>query len=62
MNTLPFIHLQCIYSSNDNINDDYDIFTKSPQQIYDLACESTFFGLEEFVAVHEMCDVLIRSR
>lgn len=31
------------------------------KKIYDLACESTFFGLEEFVAVHEMCDVLIRS-
>jgi len=26
-----------------------------------MACESTFFGLEEFVAVHELCDVLAHS-
>ncbi|XP_015755384.1 PREDICTED: uncharacterized protein LOC107334930 [Acropora digitifera] len=31
------------------------------KKIYLMACESTFFGLEEFVAVHELCDVLAHS-
>ncbi|XP_031552733.1 uncharacterized protein LOC116289927 [Actinia tenebrosa] len=28
------------------------------KKIYAMACESTFFGFEEFVAVHQMCDVI----
>ena len=31
-------------------------------QIYDIACESTYFGLEEFTATHQMCDLLAKSR
>ena len=31
-------------------------------QIYDIACESTYFGLEEFTATHHMCDLLAKSR
>ncbi|XP_032236588.2 uncharacterized protein LOC5511368 isoform X2 [Nematostella vectensis] len=31
------------------------------KKIYQLACESTYFGLEEFVAVHQMCQIMSRS-
>jgi len=31
------------------------------KKIYDIACESTYFGLEEFVATHQMCDLLAQS-
>lgn len=31
------------------------------KKIYDMACESTYFGLEEFTAVHQMCDLLAQS-
>lgn len=27
-----------------------------------MACESTYFGLEEFTATHQMCDLLEKSR
>ncbi|KAJ7379224.1 hypothetical protein OS493_017731 [Desmophyllum pertusum] len=26
-----------------------------------MACESTYFGLEEFTATHQMCDLLAKS-
>ncbi|XP_027037120.1 uncharacterized protein LOC113665599 [Pocillopora damicornis] len=31
------------------------------KKIYDIACESTYFGLEEFTATHQMCDLLAKS-
>lgn len=31
------------------------------KKIYDMACESTFFGLEEFTATHHMCSLLTNS-
>lgn len=31
------------------------------KKIYNMACESTYFGLEEFTATHQMCDLLEKS-